>query len=123
VKDLAPKEWIENAYRRLDDARFLCADGRARTATSQVYYALYYACRALLEKKEFYFQRHTSVTSNVGRVERYRRHLNTSFPTVMQYRREQCDYELFTPNPDEVSTWIEEASRFISRAEQLLEAS
>lgn len=61
MKEIAPAEWIQSAQQRLNDARYLFDDARTRTATSQIYYALYYACRALLEKKGFYFQRHTSV--------------------------------------------------------------
>ena len=66
MKDVRPEEWIEVAHRRLEDARFLVEDGRVRTGDAQVYFAVYYACRALLEKEDFYFERHTSVTSNVG---------------------------------------------------------
>lgn len=120
MKEISTQEWIQNAYRRLDDARFLLADGRVQTLTSQVYYALYYACRALLEAEGFYFDRHASVTSNVGRVRQYRDQLDTSFPAAMQYHREQCDYELFTPDSEDVQAWVERAERFISGAEALL---
>jgi len=118
----SPGAWVEHAYRRLDDARYLLDDGRTATATVQVYYALYYACRALLEVEGFSFQRHTSVTSNVGRVARYRRRLNTSFPSVMQYQRERCDYELYMPDGDTVEAWLEKAEHFLARAEEMLEA-
>lgn len=87
----------------------------------QVYYAIYSACRVLLEAEGFSFQRHTSVTSNVGRVARYRRQLNTSFPSVMQYQRERCDYELYVPDGDTVEAWIEKADQFVTRAEEMLE--
>ena len=120
MKDVRPEEWIEVAHRRLEDARFLVEDGRVRTGAAQVYFAVYYACRALLEKEDFYFERHASVTSNVGRVSRYRERLDTSFPTVMQYRREQCDYELFAPDPDDADRWCRKGERFIERAETLL---
>jgi len=56
MKDVRPEEWIEVAHRRLEDARFLVEDGRVRTGAAQVYFAVYYACRALLEKEDFYFQ-------------------------------------------------------------------
>jgi len=120
MKEVRPKEWIDVAYRRLDDARFLLADGRVQTGTAQVYFAVYYACRALLEKEDFYFERHASVTSNVGRVSQYRERLDTSFPTAMQYRREQCDYELFGPDPDDADRWAAEANDFIKRAEAMI---
>jgi len=120
MKEVRPQEWIDVADRRLEDARFLLADGRIRTGTAQVYFAVYYACRALLEKENFYFERHASVTSNVGRVSQYRQRLDTSFPTAMQYRREQCDYELFEPDPDDADRWARDAERFIERAETLL---
>jgi uncharacterized protein (UPF0332 family) len=120
VKEVHPKEWFDVAYRRLGDARFLLADGRVRTGSAQVYFAVYYACRALLEKEGFYFERHASVTGNVGRVSRYRERLDTSFPTAMQYRREQCDYELFEPDPDDADRWAERANDFIQRAETLI---
>jgi len=118
----SPDAWVEQAYRRLDDARYLLDDERTATAAVQVYYALYYACRALLEAEGFSFQRHTSVTSNVGRVARYRRRLNTSFPSVMQYQRERCDYELYMPDGDTVEAWLEQADQFVTRAEEMLEA-
>lgn len=120
MKEVRPQEWIDVAHRRLEDARFLLADTRIRTGTAQVYFALYYACRALLEEEGFYFQRHASVTSNVGRVSRYREQLDTSFPTAMQYRREQCDYELFEPDPDDADQWAQKAEHFVRRAETLL---
>lgn len=120
MTEITPEEWIESARLRLDDAQFLLTDGRGRTATPQVYFALYYACRALLEEEDFYFERHASVTSNVGRIQRYREHLDTSFPTAMQYRRERCDYDLFTPDPDVVQGWIDDAEHFIAEAEVLL---
>jgi uncharacterized protein (UPF0332 family) len=120
MTDIAPRQWIENAHRRLDDARFLLRDGRSRTATPQVYFALYYACRGLLEAEGFYFERHASITSNVGRVQRYRERLNASFPTAMQYRRERCDYDLFIPEADDVRLWIDAAERFITGADDLL---
>jgi uncharacterized protein (UPF0332 family) len=109
-----------HAYRRLDNARYLLDDGRTATATVQVYYALYYARRALLEAEGFSFQRHTSVTSNVGRVARYRRRLNTSFPSVMQYQRERCDYELYVPDGETVEPWLGEAELFAQIIERLL---
>jgi len=120
VKEVHPKEWIDVAYRRMEDARFLLADGRIRTGSAQVYLAVYYACRALLEEEGFYFERHASVTGNVGRVSRYRERLDTSFPAAMQYRREQCDYELFEPDLDDADQWARNAARFIERAETLL---
>jgi uncharacterized protein (UPF0332 family) len=120
MKEVRPQEWIDVAYRRLEDARFLLADGRIQTGTSQVYFAVYYACRALLEEEDFYFERHASVTSNVGRVSQYRERLDTSFPTAMQYRREQCDYELFEPDPGDADLWARDAERFIERAGTLL---
>jgi uncharacterized protein (UPF0332 family) len=83
MKEVRPQEWIEVAHGRLEDARFLVADGRVRTGAAQVYFAVYHACRALLEKLEkedFYFERHASVTSNVGRVPQYREQLDTKFP-------------------------------------------
>lgn len=60
------------------------------------------------------------MTSNVGHVPQYRERLDTSFPTVMQYQRAQCDYELFVPDPDEADQWSRKAERFIERAETLL---
>lgn len=66
--------------------------------------------------------RFNSVTSNVGRVTRYRRRLNTSFPSAMPYQRERCDYELYTPDGDTVEAWLEEADHFVTRAEEMLEA-
>ena len=77
-------------------------------------------CRALLEEEDVYFERHASVTSHVGRVRQYREHLDTSFPTAMRYRRERCDYDLFTPDPDAVRTWMSDAAHFIAEAEVLL---
>jgi uncharacterized protein (UPF0332 family) len=53
MREIAPAEWVESAHLRLDDARFLLDDGRLRTATPQIYYALYYACRGLLEAEDF----------------------------------------------------------------------
>ena len=120
MKEVRPQGWIEIAYGRLEDAQFLLVDERVRTGTAQVYFAVYYACRALLEEEDFYFERHASVTGNVGRVTRYRERLDTSFPTAMQYRREQCDYELFAPDPDDADRWCRKAERFIERAETLL---
>lgn len=120
MKEVRPQEWIDTAYSRLDDAQFLLAHSRIRTGAAQVYFAVYYACRALLEKEDFYFERHASVTGNVGRVSRYREQLDTSFPAVMQYRREQCDYELFAPDPDDVDQWARKAEHFIESAEPLL---
>ena len=49
----SPDAWVEHARRRPDDARYLLDDGRTATAAVQVYYALYYACRALLEVEGF----------------------------------------------------------------------
>ncbi|PSQ80257.1 MAG: hypothetical protein BRD40_04650 [Bacteroidetes bacterium QS_1_65_9] len=103
----------------MEDARFLLADSRIRTGSAQVYFAVYYACRALLEEG-FYFERHASVTGNVVRVSRYREWLDTSFPAAMQYRREQCEYELFKPGLDDADQWAWNAARFIERAETLL---
>lgn len=120
MKEVRPQEWIDVAHRRLDDARLLLADGRIQTGTAQVYFAVYYPCRALLEKEDFYFERHASVTSNVGRVSQYRERLDTSFPTAMQYRREQCDYELFEPDPDDADRWAEKANDFIKRSEAMI---
>jgi hypothetical protein len=74
----------------------------------------------LLEAEGFYFERHASITRNVGRVQRYQERLNTSFPTAMQYRQERCNYDLFTPDPEVVWTWIEDAGHFITEAEPLL---
>jgi len=81
---------------------------------------LYYACRALLEKEDFHFERHASVTGNVGRVPRYRKRFDTSFPTATQYRRKQCDYGLFEPDPDDADRWAEKADGFIKRAEMMI---
>ncbi len=120
MTEISTGDWIDGAHSRLEDARFLLADDRVRTTVPQIYYALYYACRALLEDEAFYFERHTSVTSNVGRVQRYRERLDTSFPTAMQYRRERCDYDLFTPDSSAVWEWIEDADHFITEADDLL---
>lgn len=120
MTNISPEKWLGHARLRLDDARFLQEDGRRRTATVQIYFALYYACRALLEERDFYFERHASVTSNVGRVQRYREQLDTSFPTAMQYRRERCDYELYTPDSEAVQTWMTAAGDFIEAADALL---
>ena len=64
--------------------------------------------------------RFNSVTSNVGRVTCYRRQLNTSFPSVMPYQRERCDYELYVLDGDTVEAWLEEADHFVTRAEEML---
>jgi len=117
---MTEQDWLDASARRLDDARYLLEDGRASTATVQVYYALYYSCRILLERKGFTYHTHTSIVSNVGRLEKYRRRLDTSFVATMRQNRERCDYELYCPDVETVKGWVRRAQSFITESLRLL---
>lgn len=120
MKEIEPGEWIESAYRRLDDARFLFEDGRVSTALSQTYFAAFYACQALLAHRRLRYKTHSSVVGTVGRFPEYREHLDTRLPAQLQTERERCDYELERYSVEYVEARLREVSRFIEQAEELL---
>lgn len=120
MKEIEPGEWMESAHRRLDDARFLLADGRVETALSQAYFATFYACQALLVRQDLRYKTHSSVVGTVGRFLDYREQLNTGLPPQLQTERERCDYELEQYSPEYVERRLREASRFIEQSDVLV---
>lgn len=120
MRDVEPDAWIESAYRRLDDARFLFSDDRAETALSQAYFAIFYACQALLVERDLRYKTHSSVVGTVGRFLAYREQLDTRLPAQLQTERERCDYELERYSAEYVEQRIQEVSRFIEQADVLL---
>ena len=120
MRDVEPEKWIESAYRRLDDARFLFSDDRVETALSQAYFASFYACQALLVHRDVRYKTHSSVVGSVGRFSEYRERLDTQLPAQLQTERERCDYELEEYPADYVDGRLREVHRFIDQAESVL---
>jgi uncharacterized protein (UPF0332 family) len=120
VRDVEPDEWIESAYRRLDDARFLFSDDRTETALSQAYFAIFYACQALLVARGLRYKTHSSVVGTVGRFVEYRERLDTRLPAQLQTERERCDDELERYSDTYVEKRLREVSQFIEQAEVVL---
>lgn len=120
MTEVDPYEWIENAHRRLDDAQFLFLDGRVETALAQAYFAVFYACQALLVRRDLRYKTHSSVVGSVGRFSAYRKQLNTRLPAQLQTERERCDYELERYSAEYVGQRLDEVNQFIERAENVL---
>lgn len=120
MKEVDPDEWIEGAHRRLNDAQFLFSDDRVETALAQAYFAVFYACQALLVRRDLRYKTHSSVVGSVGRFTEYREQLDTRLPTQLQTERERCDYELERYSAEYVEQRLDEVSRFIERADKLL---
>lgn len=121
MREIAPGRWIRSAHRRLGDARFLLEDGRVQTAMPQVYFAVFYACQALLVEAGYRFSTHKSVIGNIGRIERYRSVLDTRLPSVLQDERNLSDYELVEHPSEHVGEQLRRADQFIGVAGELLD--
>ena len=117
MKEIGADEWLESAHHRLDDARFLLADHRTETALSQSYFAVFYACQALLVRRDLRFKTHSSVIGTVGRFPEYRNRLDTRLPAQLQTERERCDYELEHYSSAYVDRRLDEVGRFLDQAE------
>ena len=120
MKETGPDEWIESAYRRLDDAQFLFSDGRVETALAQAYFAIFYACQALLVRRDLRYKTHGSVVGSIGRFSEYRKQLDTRLPAQLQTERERCDYELERYSVEYVGERLDEVRQFIVGAENIL---
>lgn len=120
MTDIDPEEWIENARRRLDDAHFLFGDDRVGTALSQAYFATFYACQALLVRRDLRYKTHSSVIGTVGRFPEYRKELDTRLPAQLQTERERCDYELVQYSAKYVERRLQEVNRFVDQSDLLL---
>lgn len=120
MTDIDSGEWIESAHRRLGDARFLFEDDRVETALSQAYFAPFYACQALLVRRDLRYKTHSSVIGTVGRFSNYREQLDTGLPAQLQTERERCDYELVRYSAEYVEQRLREVSRFVEQSDALL---
>jgi uncharacterized protein (UPF0332 family) len=120
VSEITEEQWLGHAHRRLDDARFLIENGRIQTALSQLYFALFYACQALLRREGLGFKSHSSVGGNVGRFPEYRQRLGTSLPAQLQDEREACDYQLQDFEVAHVEERLRQVHRFIDEVDKLL---
>ena len=120
MTDIDPEEWIESARRRLGDARFLFEHDRVETALSQAYFAIFYACQALLVRRDLRYKTHSSVVGTVGRFPDYREQLDTRLPAQLQTERERCDYELVRYSAEYVEQRLNEVNHFVDQSEVLL---
>jgi len=115
-------EFIEAARRRLESARrSLAVDPGG--ALSLAYYSMLYAARAALSERDAYAKTHSG-TWNLFQREfvdagGFDGELVTAARNV-QPRREDADYEAWTPPPEMAEKVIDLASRFLSAVEGTL---
>lgn len=78
-----------------------------------MYFASFYACKALLLNQGYDYKTHSSVVGTVGRFPTYRNHLNTQLPAQLQTERARCDYELASYTCAYTERRIQEAESFV----------
>ncbi|PEN08369.1 hypothetical protein CRI93_04440 [Longimonas halophila] len=121
MSQISTYEWLDSASRRLGDARLLVAHDRPETALSNVYFALFYACKALLLHKDHDYKTHSSVIGNIGRFSSYRTRLDTGLPAQLQTERARCDYELVSYPRAYVERRVREAQSFIEASQAIVQ--
>ena len=108
---------MERAYEKLEVAKSLFANAFYPDAVSRAYYAMFYAARALLSKKNIYPKTHRGVISQFGllfvKAGKFKKEIFDLFARA-QEDREEADYGLLSEIEEE------EAKRIIGGAEEFL---
>ena len=121
MSSIPPSRWLEHSNQRLEDARLLLAHNRPETALSSAYFALFYACKALLLARGHDYKTHSSVVGNVGRFPDYRERLNTRLPALLQTERARCDYELVSYPHVHAEHRIHQSNSFVNESREIVE--
>ncbi len=120
---------LQEATTSLDDAEFLCQNGRLKSAVSRAYYAALQAARALLFSKGLEASTHSGVAHLVYEHFVAPRTLRPEVARLLrrlQVAREDADYEmaaLLTPqmaaeSVAEAGTYVQAVNRILGQLDQ-----
>ncbi|MFB6232492.1 MAG: HEPN domain-containing protein [Salinibacter sp.] len=116
---------IELSRESIETARDNVKQEHWRAAYNRLYYACFYAAKALLETHGYTAETHSGVKTLLSkhfiRTETIAPELGAFYTDVMEARLES-DYDAsFTPDPDQLRTWLPKAEEFINRVTDLLD--
>ena len=108
---------MENAYEKLEAAKILFENGFYADAVSRAYYAMFFAARALLSKRNIYPKTHRGLISQFAlefvKTGDFRKEIFDLF-TRAQEDREEADYGIFSEiNKKEAEIIIAGAEAFL----------
>ena len=118
------QRWMQDAQRRIDVARLLLdTTSFYDRAVSNVYYAMYYACRALLETRGLRPRTHPAAASLL-----FHHFVQTGLLPAAQHQnfvhardmRRRVDYQHHVPTRDEAERLLNRAQPFVARADTLV---
>lgn len=118
------EKYMERAYEALESARILFENGKYNASTSQAYYSMFYASKALLSLKGIYPRTHRGVVSELGL-----KFVNEGFIEEIYGRklakgmqmRERVDYDVYyKASREEAEEILTEAEEFIQRIEKAI---
>jgi uncharacterized protein (UPF0332 family) len=116
-------EYLDEAERRLDDARFAGADDRREMALSTAYYACLDAARAALSEEDRYARTHRRIWGSFHdsfvRPGRFEPELHGA-AAAMQRDREDVDYQAAHVTREEMEAALDVAARFVAAVRTLI---
>jgi len=112
---------IENAHEKLDAAKNLFENGFYNDSVSRAYYAMFFAAKALLFKKNIHPKTHRGLISQFGfefvKKNEFKKELFDLLARA-QEDREEADYGLFSNiDQNEAKIIIEGAQSFLNECE------
>ncbi len=118
------QRWMQDAQRRIDVARLLLdTTSFYERVVSDAYYAMYYACRALLETRGLRPRTHPAAASLL-----FHHFVQTGLLPAAQHQnfvhardmRRRVDYQHHVPTRDEAERLLNRAQQFVARADTLI---
>lgn len=118
---------IELSQNSIEAARDNVEQEHWRTAHNRLYYACFYAAKALLETHGYTAETHSGVKTLLSkhfiRTGTIDPELGAFYTDVMEARLES-DYDAsFDPDPEELRAWLPKVEAFIDRVTSLLDDS
>ncbi|NBC17041.1 MAG: HEPN domain-containing protein [Bacteroidetes bacterium] len=115
---------MSRAYEALDEARLLAAADHWKTCVNRLYYACFYATRALLGAHDYYAKTHSGVhvllNKHFVKPGLFPREQAALYSELMDQRLE-VDYDDFvTLDPTTVRSWMKQSRQFVQTVDSIL---
>lgn len=116
--------YLERSYESLESAKILFENGKFNASTSQAYYAMFYASKALLSLKKIYPKTHRGVVSEFGLKFVSEGFIEEIYGKILakgMQLRERVDYDVYyRASREEAEEIINEAETFVKRIEKAI---